>query len=196
MEVVAQRLGKIRALDIQFGLRAFNPLGRFESLPQPLDVRLGAAELFAFDTETTSTDPVEADLVGISLAVNGENGYYIPLGHMDDVADQLPIDTVIEALRPALTNPDIPKVAHNASYDLVVLRRYGLDVTVETEEDEWNGEQPEDEAVDEVLLADDDLADLRTEGGDPHAESVTALAVDHIVPGERDSSAWPRVAAR
>src|SRR5690606_23632728 len=42
---------------------------------------------------------------------------------------QLPLDTVIEALRPALTNPKIPKYAHNASYDLVVMRRYGIDVT-------------------------------------------------------------------
>ena len=41
---------------------------------------------------------------------------------------QLPLDAVIEAIRPALTNPDIPKVAHNAKFDLVFMRRYGIDV--------------------------------------------------------------------
>ncbi len=102
---------------------------RTEDSLSALVKQLASATLIAFDTETTSTDPVQADLVGISLSVDGENGYYIPLGHIDDIADQLPIETVIEALRPSLTHPDIPKAAHNASYDLVVLRRYGLDVT-------------------------------------------------------------------
>ncbi|MEM6530541.1 MAG: DNA polymerase, partial [Chloroflexota bacterium] len=90
---------------------------------------LNSASIISFDTETTGIDPVAADLVGISLAVNGDTGYYIPLTHIDTEVEQLPIETVIEALRGPLTNPDIPKVAHNASYDLVVLRRYGLDVT-------------------------------------------------------------------
>ncbi|MEL6270408.1 MAG: DNA polymerase I [Chloroflexota bacterium] len=90
---------------------------------------LNSASIISFDTETTGIDPVAADLVGISLAVDGDTGYYIPLAHIDTEVEQLPIETVIEALRPALTNLDIPKVAHNASYDLVVLRRYGLDVT-------------------------------------------------------------------
>jgi DNA polymerase I len=90
---------------------------------------LNNAEFIAFDTETTGLDPVQAELVGISLAVEGDTGYYIPLNHVDADHDQLPLDTVIEALRGPLTNPNIPKAAHNAAYDLVVLRRYGLDVT-------------------------------------------------------------------
>ncbi|MFZ4816201.1 MAG: DNA polymerase I [Phototrophicaceae bacterium] len=90
---------------------------------------LQQAKQIAFDTETTGIDAMRVDLVGISLAVDGENGYYIPVGHVDDTADQLPIATVIEALRPSMTDPNIPKVAHNAAYDLLILGRYGLEVT-------------------------------------------------------------------
>lgn len=99
-----------------------------DGLQQVVDLLAGAS-LIAFDTETTGTNPVEAELVGISLAVDGENGYYIPVGHIDDVADQLPLATVLGALRPALTDPNTPKVAHNASYDVVILERAGLTVT-------------------------------------------------------------------
>ena len=90
---------------------------------------LNDADMISFDVETTSIDPVEAELVGISVSVDGETGYYIPIAHIDTKEDQLPLDTVLNALRGPLTNPDIPKVAHNAAYDLVVMRRYGVDVT-------------------------------------------------------------------
>ncbi|MEP7286378.1 MAG: DNA polymerase I [Chloroflexota bacterium] len=95
---------------------------------------LAAAEAISFDTETTGVDQMRADLVGISLAVNAETGYYIPVGHLapDALTEpprQLPIATVIEALRPSMTDPHKPKWAHNAPYDLIMLRRYGLDVT-------------------------------------------------------------------
>lgn len=105
------------------------------------------AEAITFDIEGTSLDKMQIRLVGIALAVNGESGYYVPVGHIpanappapDEKAQpdlvegysphQLPMETVIEALRPALTNPAIPKYAHNASFDLVVMRRYGIDVS-------------------------------------------------------------------
>jgi DNA polymerase-1 len=108
--------------------------------------RLKAADGIAFDVETTSLDDMRARLVGIALAVEGDKGYYIPVGHVapnaptsrsgtdqpDLIAGhtpaQLPLDTVMDALRPALTDPKIPKYAHNGSYDLVVMRRHGIDV--------------------------------------------------------------------
>ena len=120
--------------------------------------RLASAEAIAFDVETTSTDQMLADLVGISLAVGEDRGYYIPVGHIapnapprpaaqtqPDLVEghtprQLPLNQVIEALRPALTDPAIPKYGHNAPYDLVVLRRYGIDVspiTFDTMVGEW-----------------------------------------------------------
>ncbi len=94
-----------------------------------LTARLDAASWIAFDTETTGTDANFTDLVGISLAINAEDGYYIPVGHLPEMAErQLPLSDVIEALKPALTNPNILKAAHNAPYDLNVLARYGIPV--------------------------------------------------------------------
>ncbi len=85
---------------------------------------LAGASVIAFDTETTSTDQMQADLVGISLAVDEESGYYIPVGHKQ--GQQLPLEEVIDALRGPLTDPGIPKAGHNLKYDFVILARYGL----------------------------------------------------------------------
>ncbi len=89
---------------------------------------LEASKLIAFDTETTSTDPLRADLVGISVAVQEGTGYYIPVGHVG-LTVQLPLADVIEALKPALTNPKIQKAGHNIKYDALVLGNYGLQVS-------------------------------------------------------------------
>jgi len=88
--------------------------------------RLREAKHIAFDTETTSTDQMQADLVGISLAADADRGYYIPIGHHN--GKQLPLETVLDALRGPLTDPNIPKVGHNLKYDYVVLARHGLRV--------------------------------------------------------------------
>jgi DNA polymerase-1 len=97
---------------------------KLDALAQTLE----SAEHIAFDVETTSTDPVEADLVGISLAVDEDTGYYIPVGHDTAAANgpQLPVDQVIGALRPSLMNPRIPKIGHNIKYDAIMLARQGL----------------------------------------------------------------------
>lgn len=105
---------------------------------------LNDAPAIAFDTETTDIDQLRAILVGISLAVNGDEGYYIPVGHIAtngaEAPRQLPLQQVIDALRPAMTDPTKPKYAHHAAYDLVMLRRFGLDVrpiTFDTMLGEW-----------------------------------------------------------
>ena len=100
------------------------------STPEALDAlveKLNAAEMIAVDTETTSTDEMQAELVGISLAVEEGTGYYIPTGHSK--GEQLPLEDVLDALRPALTNPEIQKMGHNLKYDVIMLARYGLQVT-------------------------------------------------------------------
>jgi DNA polymerase I len=84
------------------------------------------AEMIALDTETTSTDPTQAALVGISLATEMGAGYYIPTGHSQ--GEQLDVNEVLDALRLALTNPDIQKIGHNLKYDIIMLARYGLNV--------------------------------------------------------------------
>ncbi|MFW5708599.1 MAG: DNA polymerase I [Chloroflexota bacterium] len=87
---------------------------------------LKKAKALVWDVETDSIDQMRAQLVGIAIAVDGERGYYIPLGHQK--GKQLPMQQVIDALRPVMVNPEIAKYAHNAVYDMVVCARYGLDV--------------------------------------------------------------------
>jgi DNA polymerase-1 len=99
---------------------------------------LNNAAAITWDVETTSVDQMQAELVGIALATNGDIGYYVPVGHQS--GKQLPLKTVIDALRPPLTNPNVPKYAHNAAYDMVVMQRYGIEVapvTFDTMIAEW-----------------------------------------------------------
>lgn len=90
--------------------------------------RLNNAEMIAFDTETTSTDQMQAALVGISLSVEPGHGYYIPVGHRS-AGNQLPLDYVIQKLRGPLTDPKIRKSAHNIKYDYIILARNGIQVS-------------------------------------------------------------------
>ena len=88
---------------------------------------LGAQAKFCFDTETTALDPLKADLVGLSFAWNEGEAYYIPVrGPVWD--KKLDEDFVLETLRPALTNPDTEKVGQNVKYDMLVLRRAGIEI--------------------------------------------------------------------
>ena len=88
---------------------------------------LNAAKTIAFDTETTGIDALQAQLVGIALAVDENEGFYIPIGHQE--GKQLSIEQVREALSSPFTNKQINKVAHNAKYDLMVLNRFGFQIT-------------------------------------------------------------------
>jgi DNA polymerase-1 len=89
-----------------------------------LTAKLAKAKLISFDTETTSTDKMQAELVGLSLSVEPGTGYYLPVGHTQGT--QLPLDVVLDALRPSLTDPKIKKAGHNVKYDYVMLARYGI----------------------------------------------------------------------
>ena len=82
--------------------------------------------MIAFDTETTSTEEMSAELVGISLAMQEGTGFYIPVGHRS--GQNLPAAQVMQALRGPLTDPSIAKTAHNAKYDYILLKRYGVPV--------------------------------------------------------------------
>lgn len=95
-----------------------------------LSKRLKKASQIAFDIETTSTDAMRAELVGISLAVEPGKGFYLPVGHNPELAggEQLDLDQVLKALRDPLTDPGIPKVGQNLKYDYILLARQGLRV--------------------------------------------------------------------
>ncbi len=89
--------------------------------------RLQAAELFAFDTETTSLDYMQAELVGLSFAVEPGEAAYVPLTHRYPGApDQLDRQWVLERLRPLLEDPGRAKVGQNLKYDMSILARHGV----------------------------------------------------------------------
>ena len=82
---------------------------------------------FAIDTETTSQDPMRAELVGLSLAHQPHEAVYIPLRHSYlGVPSQLDATLVLERLRPFLEDAAIPKYGQNIKYDYIVLHRQGI----------------------------------------------------------------------
>ena len=84
--------------------------------------KLEAAELIAFDTETTSLDPQQAQVVGVSFAVEAGEAAYVPLAHSYmGVPAQLDRDAVLRALKPILEDPAKAKVGQHAKYDINVL---------------------------------------------------------------------------
>lgn len=90
-------------------------------------VQLQGAEWISIDTETTALKAMEADLVGISLAITAGEAWYIPVGHTAEGAEkQLDREQVLEVLRPILEDADRPKVGQNLKYDIIVLRRAGI----------------------------------------------------------------------
>jgi DNA polymerase-1 len=108
--------------------------GEYElvTTPQQLDAwldKLRAAPLIAFDTETTSLDPMLADIVGLSFAVEPNRACYIPVGHdYPGAPAQLPRDRVLAALRPILEDPARPKLGQHAKYDINVLSNADIEV--------------------------------------------------------------------
>ncbi len=90
---------------------------------------LNAAELVCFDTETDSLDPMQANLVGLSFAVEPGAAWYIPLAHdYPGAPTQLPMAEALQRLIPLLTDAGKGKCAQNGKYDLHVLNRCGIAV--------------------------------------------------------------------
>ena len=91
--------------------------------------RLSAVKSFAFDLETTSLNAMLAQLVGISVSPAPGEAYYIPVGHVGwGQLEQLPLDQVINGLKPRLEDATSAKFAHNSNYDMTVLAEYGVSV--------------------------------------------------------------------
>ena len=99
---------------------------------EQLEALLGELEtagLIAFDTETTSLDAMQAELVGLSFCTEPGRAAYIPVGHeYPGVQEQLDRDAVLERLRPMLEDPGKPKVGQHIKYDMNVLSLYGIEV--------------------------------------------------------------------
>ena len=89
--------------------------------------RLRDAEQFAFDTETTSLDYMEAELVGVSFSIEPGEAAYVPVGHdYPSAPQQLSRDHVLQLLSPMLGDPQVLKIGQNLKYDMSVLARYGI----------------------------------------------------------------------
>ena len=105
---------------------------RYETLLTETDLdrwldKLATADLFAFDTETTSLDYTQARIVGVSFAVTPGEAAYVPLAHdYPDMPAQLDREQVLEKLRPLLEDPDRPKLGQNLKYDAHVLANHGI----------------------------------------------------------------------
>ncbi len=83
----------------------------------------------AVDTETTSTNPLTAKLVGVSLSDRAGEAFYVPLGHSVDREQCLPLDEALAVLRPLLENAEVQKIGQNIKYDFEVLHQHGIDIT-------------------------------------------------------------------
>ena len=88
---------------------------------------LNRKSIFSVDTETTSLNPQEAELVGISLSYAANVSFYIPIGHHN--IRSLSKEYVISKLKPILEDPSIKKVGQNIKYDYIIFRKYGVELT-------------------------------------------------------------------
>jgi DNA polymerase-1 len=105
----------------------------------------GKAGIVAVDTETTSLDSMRAELVGVSMSIDGGHACYIPVGHVTpgggapeldlgggakpgDAPRQIARDRAVALFKPLLEDPGVLKVGHNIKYDMQVLARYGIEV--------------------------------------------------------------------
>ena len=89
--------------------------------------KIGKADLVALDTETTSLDPLKAELVGVSFSIEAGRAAYVPLGHHYAGAPrQLGREAVLGKLKPWLQDPKRAKLGQNAKYDMHVLANHGI----------------------------------------------------------------------
>jgi DNA polymerase I len=96
---------------------------------EALAARMKKAGTFALDTETTSPFPTRARLVGISFALEPGEAFYVPLRHdYLGAPAQIPVARAMDILRPVLEDPAILKTGQNIKYDLIVLRREGIEL--------------------------------------------------------------------
>ena len=125
----------LRALDAEEAGEdepAAKPEARYATITDPDEFeawleRLRRAERFAFDTETTSLNYMQARVVGVSVAVEPHEAAYIPFGHdYPGAPEQLSEARVLGGLKPILEDPDRPKIMQNLKYDTEVLVNHGI----------------------------------------------------------------------
>jgi DNA polymerase-1 len=92
-----------------------------------LVTRLKKARFMAVDTETTSTNPMLAKMVGLSFSIRQDEAFYIPCAHQYlGVPNQIPLAEALAILKPVLEDPAIRKIGQNIKYDWIVFERHGI----------------------------------------------------------------------
>ncbi|WP_425522891.1 DNA polymerase I [Bartonella apihabitans] len=127
---------KKEALTEKIDTTAYHTITDEAELKQWLDRAMDQG-FFAFDTETTSLDPMQAELVGFSIGLKPGEAAYVPLNHVDGSNDllgggrlkgQLDTQKAVALLKPVLENPAILKIAQNMKYDWLVMRQYHVTI--------------------------------------------------------------------
>ena len=105
----------------------YHTLKNADDLAAALDAARDAGRL-SFDLETTHAQPVRADIVGVSLSWEAGHGVYLPLAHTTLGAENaMPLQEALDELGPVLTDPSMTLIGQNLKYDLIVLKRNGID---------------------------------------------------------------------
>jgi len=81
---------------------------------------------FSIDTETTSLNYMQAEIVGFSFAYNKTEAYYVPLNHKESKEQQIPLDTALAHLKLIIEDATITKIGHNLKYDAHIFKNYGI----------------------------------------------------------------------
>ncbi len=97
-----------------------------ESQLDELIKKLNEKVVIAVDTETSSLNPQEADLIGISLCYDTNKAYYIPIGHKE--ITELKKEIVLKKLKLILEDPSIKKVGQNIKYDFIIFKKCGIEL--------------------------------------------------------------------
>ncbi|MFQ5845028.1 MAG: DNA polymerase I, partial [Planctomycetota bacterium] len=85
--------------------------------------------ILSIDLETTSTDPMRAAIIGVAVCSRAGRASYVPVGHTYLGAPaQIPLEKVLDRLRPLLEDRDLPKAGQNLKYELILFRRHGVDL--------------------------------------------------------------------
>lgn len=122
------------ALNEKLDANGYTCIRDMDTLNQWLAVAVETG-LMAFDTETTSLDPMQAELVGFSFASQPGKAAYIPLQHKSGASDllgggavegQVPLGEALAALKGVLEDASVLKIAHNMKYDWLIMRRHGI----------------------------------------------------------------------
>jgi DNA polymerase-1 len=90
--------------------------------------RLRTSGGFALDTETSDLGPLRSELVGISVALQPGQGYYLPIGHRGEGEPTIPLGIAKDILGPIFADPVVPKLGHNLKYDVLALAQAGMPV--------------------------------------------------------------------